>query len=42
MLTQYAAEQFNQNDDNMSCVTGIKGITGTSYFTQDILTDLLQ
>ena len=40
MLTQYSAEELNQNDDDMSCVTGITGITGTSFFTQDRRIDI--
>ena len=35
MLRQDSSEELNQNGDGMSCVTGVTGITGTSYFTQD-------
>ena len=34
ILTQYSAEELNQNDDDMSCVTGVTGITGTTFYTQ--------
>ena len=31
MLTQDSEEYLNQNDDDMSCVTGVTGITETSF-----------
>ena len=34
MLTQYSAKELNQNDDDMSCVNGVTGKTGTSFYTQ--------
>ena len=27
---------MNQNDDNMSCVTGVTGTTGTTFYTQHV------
>ena len=33
MLTQYYAEELNQNDDDMSCVTGVTAITGNTFYT---------
>ena len=34
MLTQYSAEELNQNYDNMSCVTGVTVTTGITFYTQ--------
>ena len=34
MPPQDAAEVFKQNDDHISCITAVTGITGTSFFTQ--------
>ena len=34
MLTQDSAEELNQNDDDMSCVTGVTCTTGTKFYTQ--------
>ena len=34
MLTEYSEEELNQNDDDMSCVTGVTGTTGTKFYTQ--------
>ena len=34
MLTQYSAEELNQNDDDMSCVNGVAGTTGNIFYTQ--------
>ena len=31
MLTQDSAEELNQNDDDMSCVTGVTCTTGTTF-----------
>ena len=37
MLTQYSAEELNQNDDDRSCVTGFTGTTGNTFYTQHTL-----
>ena len=34
VLSQDAAKQFNQNDDDTSCVTVVTGTTGTTFYTQ--------
>ena len=34
MLTQDSAEELNQNDDDMSCVTGVTCQTRTKFYTQ--------
>ena len=34
MLTQYSAEELNQNDYDMSCVAGVTGTTGTKFYTR--------
>ena len=34
MLTQYYAEELNQNDDDMSCVTGVTGTNGITFYSQ--------
>ena len=36
MNKTYAAEYLNQNDDDMFCVTGVTGITGTSILLKII------
>ena len=33
---------MNQNDDDMSCVTGVTVTTGTTFFTQNTQFNLLQ
>ena len=35
MLTQYAAERLNKNNDDISCVTWVTGINGTTFLTRD-------
>ena len=35
ILTEYAAQELNQNYDDMYCVTGVTGSTGTVFYTQD-------
>ena len=35
------SEYFLQNGDNISCVTGVTGITGASFITQDRRRDVL-
>ena len=42
MLTKYYAEKLNQNDDYKCCVTGVTGITGTLYLTQDRRIDITE
>ena len=39
---KYYAEKLNQNDDYKCCVTGVTGITGNSYFTQDRRIDITE
>ena len=34
MLTQHSAETFNQNGDDISCVTEVTGTTGPTFYTQ--------
>ena len=34
MITQDSAEELNQNDDDISCVSGSTGTTGTTFHTQ--------
>ena len=34
ILTEYAAEELNQNYDDVSCVTGFTDTTGTTFYTQ--------
>ena len=34
IITKYVAEQLNQNYDNMCCVPGVTGTTGTKFYTQ--------
>ena len=40
MLTQDSIEELNQNYDDMSCVTGVTGTTGISFFAWDRIIDL--
>ena len=34
ILKQYSAEELNQNDDDISCVTGFTGTTRNIFYTQ--------
>ena len=40
MLIIDTSEDFLQNDDDVSCVTGVTGITWPSFITQDKRSDL--
>ena len=40
MLIKSIPEDYLQNDDDVSCVTGVTGITGPSFISQDRRSDL--
>ena len=40
MLIKDVSEYFLQNDDDVSCVTGVTGITGPSFIAQDRRSDI--
>ena len=41
MLIKDVSEYFLQNDDDVSCVTGVTGITGPLFTSKYIRSDLL-
>ena len=42
MLTQDSAEELNQNNDDLSCVTEVTGTTGTTFYTDQTQFNILQ
>ena len=40
MIIKAIQEDYLQNDDDFSCLTGVMGITGTLFISQDISSNL--
>ena len=40
ILTQDAEEELNQNNNDMPCITGSTGITGTTFYNQHTRFDI--